>query len=541
MIPRLLAKRSFRWALAALSGSLMVLSFPYTGSCFLLAFVAWIPLLLVESAYTGEQKSGPLFFQAYLTFFIYNLGTTWWIYYASPEGAYMAFICNSLVMAVAFYVFHRIKRRFGKRWRTIILCSTWIAFEFLHFHWELSWPWLTLGNIFADIPQLIQWYSITGVLGGSLWILLVNSWLYRLIEVVFLEDRQLFPKAGPLYRLIGALALPVIISGVLYFSHSEDKAPYEVVIIQPNIDPYGDKFNRSEMEQLNDIMAQADQKVTRDTRMVIAPETALCPIYALDEADIHQTIAFHQLMEHKVRWHGASFLIGASTHKYFDEKHSIASRPLNDAPGFEEYYNSSVLFKNDRTPIVVHKSKLVLGVEKIPFAKYIPWLEELSIDLGGSSGTLGVEDGGPAIMEAEGTKLAPVVCYESIYGSFIAAQCRQGAQYIAVITNDGWWRDTPGYKQHFAFSRLRAIENRRYVVRSANTGKSGVIDQLGNIRVFAGWDRTAALRDTIQLSNERTLYQDLGDWPGWIAVAAFAFFFIGGRLPVVRRKMNPEN
>lgn len=538
MIPRLLATRPIRWAMAALSGALMVLSFPYTGSCFLLAFLAWIPLLLVESTYTGERKSAPLFFQAYLTFFIYNLGTTWWIYYASPEGAYMAFICNSLVMAVAFYVFHRLKRRLGERWGTFILCSTWIAFEYLHFHWELSWPWLTLGNMFADVPQLVQWYSITGVLGGSFWILLANCWIYHLIAVVFIEDRQLFPKAGPLYRVIGVFAVPIVLSGILYSSHREEKAPYEVIIIQPNIDPYGDKFNRSEMEQLHNIMSQADKKVTRNTRMVIAPETALCPIYALDEADIHQTIAFHQLMEHKVRWHSASFLIGASTHKYFDEKHSIASRQLRDGPGFEEYYNSSVLFKDDRTPVIVHKSKLVLGVEKIPFAKYIPWLEELSIDLGGSSGTLGVEDRGPTIMETQQVKLAPVVCYESIYGSFIANQCRQGAQYIAVITNDGWWRDTPGYRQHFAFSRLRAVENRKYVVRSANTGKSGVIDQLGNVRAFAGWNRIATLRSTIQLSDEKTIYQTLGDWPGWLAAAGFAFFFIGGRVGPVRRMLT---
>ena len=110
----------------------------------------------------------------------------------------------------------------------------------------------------------------------------------------------------------------------------------------------------------------------------------------------------------------------------------------------------------------IHKSKLVVGVEKIPYSDFLPFLEDLAIDNGGIVGSLGEEDSVKIFNTSVG-KIAPIVCYESIYPEFVAEQCRKGAELLCVITNDGWWGDTPGYKQHFSFSRLRAIENRRWL------------------------------------------------------------------------------
>jgi apolipoprotein N-acyltransferase len=116
----------------------------------------------------------------------------------------------------------------------------------------------------------------------------------------------------------------------------------------------------------------------------------------------------------------------------------------------------------------------------IPFSNVFPFLETLAIENGGTSGTLGIEKA-PKVFKSN-PLLAPIVCYESIYGDFVSKQVKQGAPFLTVITNDGWWGDTPGYKQHFSFSSLRAIENRRWVVRSANTGKSGVFNEFGQIQ-----------------------------------------------------------
>jgi apolipoprotein N-acyltransferase len=167
--------KKWRYLLSILSGILMVLSFPFTGSLSLLAFVAWIPLLLIEkNTISFRHRSGRIFVHAYLTFLIYNIGTTWWIWNASVGGAILAFVLNSLLMAIAFYVFHKINKKIGSKFSLLTLLTCWIGFEYLHHNWELSWPWLTLGNAFSIRPSWIQWYSFTGVLGGSSWILLVN-------------------------------------------------------------------------------------------------------------------------------------------------------------------------------------------------------------------------------------------------------------------------------------------------------------------------------------------------------------------------------
>jgi apolipoprotein N-acyltransferase len=133
-----------------------------------------------------------------------------------------------------------------------------------------------------------------------------------------------------------------------------------------------------------------------------------------------------------------------------------------------------------------------------------------TINNGGASGTLGIEDRARSL-KTKKHSFAPLICYESIYGEFNAEQCRQGADFIAVITNDGWWEDTPGYKQHMSFCRIRAIENRRSVARSANTGISCFINQRGDVIQQTKWWEPAALRSNINKNKHLTFYTKRGD------------------------------
>ena len=168
----------------------------------------------------------------------------------------------------------------------------------------------------------------------------------------------------------------------------------------------------------------------------------------------------------------------------------------------------------------------------MPFSAYLPFLSAIAIENGGTSGTLGVEKT-PKILEI--TKqfeidkfkhqsdhkiaLAPIICYESIYGDFVRQQVQKGAQLLCVITNDGWWGDTPGYKQHFAMARLRAIETRRWVLRSANTGTSGSIDPSGKIvKKTSYWTKTA-FSQVIELRTDKTFYTKHGDWIAGLSIS----------------------
>jgi apolipoprotein N-acyltransferase len=508
--------KKHRFNLSLLSGILMGISFPFTGSLFFLSFIAWVPLLILENDIAEKNyKSRKVFTHAYITFFLFNLITTWWIYFASSGGVAMAVLANSLLMAGVFYLFHLTKKYVGKKEGYLSLFIFWIAFEYFHFHWELSYPWLNLGNTFSRVPWLVQWYSYTGILGGTLWILIVNILVYRLylkIKIAKLNWRSQVPMI--LFVSI-ILLLPTTISIVQYFSYQEKRNPMEIVVIQPNIDPYNEKFTAGLEGQIKKITGLADQMITSKTDLVMAPETALS--YEFDEDEFNR-YSFSALLDSATSRWDCDLLIGASTVRTFEKKNSNASRPFTDGPGFWESYNTSLLLNPNGESKFLHKSKLVLGVEKIPFISMIPFLQNFSIDQGGASGTLGIEKE-PQTLASKNGIIAPVICYESIYGEFVAQQVLKGAEIITIITNDGWWSDTPGYKQHMSFARLRAIENRRSVARSANTGTSGFINQRGDIIEESAWWKPIALSASLNKNRELTVYSQYGDYIG----RSFAF------------------
>ena len=165
---------------------------------------------------------------------------------------------------------------------------------------------------------------------------------------------------------------------------------------------------------------------------------------------------------------------------------------------------------------VYHKTKLVPGVEKMPFPYLLDPLAKLAVDLGGMSGSLGssntLHD-----FEVDGVNIRPLICYESIYGAYVASYVQKGANLITIITNDGWWKNTPGYKQHASFASLRAIENRRSIVRSANTGISAIINEKGEILEQTEWWEDDVISAKVKLNSKITFYADYGDYIGRIA------------------------
>lgn len=524
-----------RYLFSALSGLLMAISFPYTGSITPLIFVAWVPLLLVEeSILANRYRSRKVFTHAYLAFLIYNLVTTWWIWNADSGGAIMAFVFNSFLMALAFQAYHFCKKNVGKKEGYIGLVIIWAAFEYLHYHWELSWPWLSIGNTFSIRPSWVQWYEYTGVIGGSIWVLIINLFIYRIVQNRFFK-KESWAIQTPLFILLGILvAVPLTISLVRYVNYKDQGTALEVVVTQPNIDPYNEKFEGMHpADQLHRIANLADSLITDKTGIVLAPETAI-PL-PFDEAIFNYDPGYEILRDRMSSWGQTELYIGASTERRFDTKHSRASKPDYMGQGFVEYYNSSVYLKANNQYSIIHKSKLVLGAEKVPFSHWFPFLEELSLNLGGTRGTLGIEPE-PRIFRNSNYAFAPVVCYESVYGEFVAEQCRKGAQAIFIITNDGWWDDTPGYKQHLSFARLRAIENRRSVARSANTGTSAFINQRGDVVQHTDWWKEDALKGNVYLNKHQTVYTRYGDFLGRPLVFV-AFLLI---LLALVRKFKPS-
>ena len=521
-------QKKHRFILSILSGILLVISFPYSGSLTPLVFIAFVPLLLVDSYITTKRyRSRKVFTHAFITFLIYNVGTTWWVAFADLEGALLAFVANTLLMTLVFYLFHLTKKYVGSKEGYLSLLIYWIGFEYLHYNWEASWTWLTLGNTFSIVPSWVQWYSYSGALGGSFWILCINLIIYRVYQNLWIKGES-WRIQTPLLIVAGVFfVIPMTISLITYATYEEEKNPYEVVAIQPNIDPYEEKFSAPPMVQLQGMGELMLSKATKKTDLILAPETAISASF--DEDNFKRMGYYPYLKSIQEELNGTSICIGASTVKFFDKKNSRSSRLHGGGPGYIEYYNSSIFLDENSDPQIIHKSKLVPGVESIPFSDIFPFLEDVAIENGGTSGTLGSEPY-PKIFYDKNVRFAPVVCYESIYGGWVAEQCRNGAQLICIATNDGWWDDTPGYKQHCSFASLRAIENRRSIARSANTGTSCFVNQRGDILQATEWWKTDAIKATLNLNAKQTFFTTYGNVMGrsfaFVAALLILFTFV---------------
>ena len=133
-------------------------------------------------------------------------------------------------------LFHKVRYVLGNKKGYLFLIFLWISMEYLHLNWELSWPWLTLGNVFSFLSKSSKWYEYTGVLGGSLWILIINVLLYRILVSKHMKD---------ILILSVIFLIPITISQIIKLSLEKNPQTHEeVVIVQPNVDPYKDKFNR---------------------------------------------------------------------------------------------------------------------------------------------------------------------------------------------------------------------------------------------------------------------------------------------------------
>ena len=507
-------KLIYLFLFSLIGGTLLGISFPFTGGIFPLAFIAFVPLLIANHQINEAVKGKFLlrFSVNYLYFLIFNLVTTWWIYNASEGGMYMAVLANSLLMCLPFMFAGFLHKHLGENKSVFGFLVLWLTFEYLHFYWELSWPWLNLGHVLGDSPKLIQWFEYSGVTGGSLWIMLINIFVYIIVRNVKLNSETFKIQTPNVLFVVLAIIIPVSSSLYIYYSYEEKVDPVNITIAQPNIESHHSKFSLPADIQLNKLLMGIEDKISEDTDLILAPETAIPYPIKEDQLKYHRDFL---ILKNFLDTHGQiPMLIGADTYEIFDEKVSPACSPYGDM--YIENYNTALLIQSNIPLETYHKAKLVLGGEKIPFIANLPWLQKYSIELGGTSGMLGVGEE-PKIFEAKGVFYAPLICYESVYGDYVAMFVRKGATMLTVITNDGWWGDTPGYHQHRMFSQIRAIENRRSVARSANTGISCFIDQRGEVIKEIGWNEYGGIQAEINQNEAITTFTKYGDIIGRIS------------------------
>ena len=285
------------------------------------------------------------------------------------------------------------------------------------------------------------------------------------------------------------------------------------VVVQPNIDPYNEQYTLSFRKILDKDLDLAAKLLTDSTDFVVFPESALQE--DIWEKHLDRAISL-QLLQKVVRnYPNTAFVVGATTYEFvkFGSKITNAARKFQNSKDYYYAYNTALLVENGHDFQVHHKSKLTPGAEIMPSWGILKPLENFAIDLGGTVGTLRRENSSVSFVKHKGNVgVAPIICYESVYGEFVANSVKLGAGLIFVITNDGWWGETPGYKQHFLFSVLRAVETRRSVARAANTGVSAFINQRGDVLQKTKYWEPAVISQTLNANYKQTYYTVHGDY-----------------------------
>jgi apolipoprotein N-acyltransferase len=491
---------------------------PYTTPILL---VALVPLLIAYNAIKDSNsiRTGRrVFLTAGLTFLVWNTASIYWIYnaisavnqdnpLASALVSLIPYSLGAFLMTIAFWLYYRLDRVANKYTAYTGLIVFYITSEYLHQSWDLSFPWMTFGNGLAGMHQLAQWYEYTGTYGGSLWILLSNILAYEAYAAY--RGHKSSKKLIPVYIWLVIILLPISYSLIRYARYEEKEVPVNVVTVQPNIDPY-DKFGgMSAMSQLDILTKLSDSVAQPNTEYFLWPETAIPE--PTNEDQIRGSASFIKAQSFLSKYKNGTLITGIESLKFYQDKETISAKPTGNG-GFYDNFNAAMQVENSANVQFYHKSKLVPGVEKMPFPTALAFLAPVFEGFGGTVGGWGWQENPGVFYAYSGIGVAPVICYESLWGSWIGESVKNGAQFIAVITNDGWWGNTSGKDQHLLYAKLRAIETRRYVVRSANTGISCFINQRGDITQQSKWWTRTALKGDINLNDEISFYVLHGDY-----------------------------
>ena len=321
-------------------------------------------------------------------------------------------------MAMAFWLYYRLRLVTTRVWGLAGLVCFWIGYEYLNQTWDLNFPWMTLGNGLAVAHQWIQWYEYTGVYGGTLWIWLLNIFAF-LIYTGLREGqgKQLRLKLVSAFVII--LILPLSWSLVKYHNYTEQSNPSNIVVVQPNIDPYGKVTTIPPYQQVNILTRLSDSLGQANTEFFIWPETAL-PDWILED-NIRTNALFLQAQHFLSKFKNGNIITGVETYKIYNYRATPTASPYPPQPGtFYDVFNAATNIENSAEVQFSYKSKLVPGAESLPFSSALSFLKPAFEHLGGASGNYGTQPDAKVFYSQGGIGIDPVICYESIWGDWIA-------------------------------------------------------------------------------------------------------------------------
>jgi len=499
-----------RLALSALSGVLLALSFPKPALA-PLAFVALAPLLVALSGSSPKQGllcgevAGAV--QGFILLFWVDE-----VLERFGDAPALVALLLTLALALAFGLFvaafgllqAHLFSAFGSR-SLFLAPFVFVACEFSREHLLFGFPWCLLGYSQVDFPELIQVASLTAVHGVSFLLVSVSAGLAHALVTT-----------NPFERRLGVTLPALLISAAMGFGHARlqrhvaEDSELAVGVVQASI-PQDQKWETSLLEaNLERHLTLSRTAAQKGARLIVWPESAVA--YELDlYPEVMAELADFASEE------GVFLLVGN------DDRERQGGGPLRS------YVGAKLISPAGTIEMRYHKMRLV------PFGEYLPLPSFLSAALPVRRLVANVSDftagETPSTGRVLGSSVGAFICYEAIFPSLVRRFPLNGAQILFNLTNDGWYGTSAAPYQHYAMARFRAVENRRYLVRAANTGISAIIDPFGREISRIGLMENRALVGGVRAISELTFYTRYGDVFAWSVVAisvlagAAAWFF----------------
>ncbi len=522
------------WFISVSAGFLLAASFPPFGFPFLILPAFFLLLKLAEKADSGKQ----LAYWSYPGFVLWNAISTYWLMYATFAGGLAAILANAVLMTIPLALMRRaLLEKLDRGIQLLLIPAIWTSYEFLHFRWDLAWPWLSLGNAFADFPKLIQFIEFTGQLGITFISVLIATQIfvgikdYNTIRALnlplknWLYKLESNPKTGE--PIQSASWILIMILGMIGISYSlyEESSSYaelphaEVAVLQPNFDSYLPDAGFTDMWLAQENLVQlADSARTDSTQLILYPENSIQPLIQLNDR-------FSQQFRDSAQAWDVTIVSGLNEYvSYSPQEAPSVFRGIRYGRPYD-IFNSSMVWQADGSITPYRKYNLVPIVERMPFVELFAWLDVFDWINWGSFAGFGK---GNQVVNApfKKGKSSVLICYDSVFPDWSRKYVLEGATLLGIITNDGWWGNTPGHEQHFSFGRLRAIESRRSIARSANNGISGFILPNGEVLSRTQYWERAYQTQKIPLNSELTFYVRFGDWLGWLSFIGSLLFML---------------
>ncbi len=455
-----------------------------------LAWIALVPLLLL---WTEEASSRSAFLDAYGTFLgTFAIAFHWPLFHINAETALLSFpplLVVPMWMAVPFGLSHLLRRRTGMPAAAAALVALFVLMEWGLRRGPFAFPWTLLGHTQADFAPISSLARIGGVPLLTTFVLAMN------VFCLFLIERR---RGATLTA--AALGLCAVIAAVWPRTDVSPERSLRVGLVQPAI-PADEWADLDDVRRVDVLLALSDTIAARVRRTGVGVDLVVWPETSLPPGDVPT----RRRVQGWVDAHEVPVLTG-----------EIASG--TSPSGTAVFYNAARLLRPSRPGLVYRKRRLVPFAEHVPFQDRWPWVRRLAVPSGGVPGYARGRSGD--LMEIPEARFGVLICFETLFDDAARAYARRGADLIVTITQDGWWGASFGYRQHLAFTRLRAVETGMPVVQVSVSGISAVVGPGGAIDGRIGWMEREAALGVVQIGGGRTPYLTFGDWVSPVALAA---------------------